>query len=110
MEHQDWNTIYVKADKMKTDKERDINKNGKESNYQSKINKLEKQIEDGNLSHKKMDVTYGKDLQKKRLAKGFTQKDLAQKINVQVKMINEIESGKAKHNGQLMNKINRIMK
>ena len=46
----------------------------------------------------------------KRLNKGMTQKDLAQKLNVQVKDINEIESGKAKHNPGLMNKINRVMK
>ena len=64
----------------------------------------------GNLKHKKMDVSFGKELQKKRLSKGMTQKDLAQKLNIPVKDINEIEAGKAKHNGQLMGKIKRIMK
>ena len=57
-----------------------------------------------------MDVSFGKDLQKKRLSKGYTQKDLAQKLNIPVKEINDIESGKAKHNPGLMGKINRIMK
>ena len=56
-------------------------------------NKIEKQIEDGNLKHKKMDVSFGKELQKKRLSKGMTQKDLAQKLNIPVKDINDIESG-----------------
>jgi len=107
MEHQDWTPIYLNADKMKLDKDRDKQNQPKTI---SKENKLEKQIEDGNLSHKKMDANYGKELQKKRLSKGMTQKDIALKINVSVKVITEIEAGKAKHNGQIMNKINRIMK
>lgn len=45
---------------------------------------------------------------KNRLSRGMTQKDLAQKINVQVKDINDIESSNGKYNGQLVNKINRI--
>ena len=74
----------------------------------SKESKLEEKIEQGKLSHKKMDTNYGKELQKKRLSKGMTQKDLANKINIPFKMINEIESGKAKHDGQIMNKLNRV--
>lgn len=113
MEHQDWSTVYIKADKeinktpdqRKKEKEREIN-----AVKFAKENKIEKQIEDGNLKHKKMDVSFGKELQKKRLSKGMTQKDLAQKLNTPVKNINEIEAGKAKHNPGLMNKINKIMK
>lgn len=109
MEHQDWNVIYTKANKElnKTPKDKEKEKNALKF---AKENKIEKQIEDGNLKHKKMDVSFGKELQKKRLSKGFTQKDLAQKLNIPVKDINDIESGKAKHNPGLMNKINRIMK
>ena len=109
MEHQDWNVIYTKVNKElnKTEKDKEKEKNALKF---AKENKIEKQIEDGNLKHKKMDVSFGKELQKKRLSKGFTQKDLAQKLNIPVKNINDIESGKAKHNPQLMNKINRIMK
>jgi ribosome-binding protein aMBF1 (putative translation factor) len=102
MEHQDWESIIVKIQNPpKTD--------DKKNNYvKSKESKLEEQVEEGKLSHKKMDSNYGKALQKKRLSKGMTQKDLAKRINVPFKMINEIESGKAKHNGQLMNKLNRV--
>ena len=39
----------------------------------------------------------------------MTQKDIAQKLNIPAKDINEIESGKMKHNGQLMGKIKRLM-
>ena len=55
-------------------------------------------------------IFFGKELQKYRLNRGFTQKDLATKLSIPIKDINEIESGKAKHNGPLMGKIKRIMK
>lgn len=104
MEHQDWD-VFIMNNKSKT-KSKEENKT--KEFVKSKDHKLEEQIEEGKLSHKKMDSNYGKELQKKRLSKGMTQKDLANKINVPFKMINEIESGKAKHNGPVMNKLNRI--
>jgi len=104
MEHQDWDVFIMKNKSKSKLKEED-----KVKEYvKSKEHKIEEQIEEGKLSHKKMDVNYGKELQKKRLSKGMTQKDLANKINIPLKMINEIESGKAKHNGPVMNKLNRI--
>ena len=56
-----------------------------------------------------MDSEFGKTLQKYRLSQNMTQKDIAQKLNIPVKDLNEIESGKMKHNGQLMGKIKRLM-
>jgi ribosome-binding protein aMBF1 (putative translation factor) len=105
MEHQDWKPIVVL-------KNNSLNEDGlpKKEYVKSKATKLEENIEEGKLSHKKMDLSFGKNLQKYRLSQGFTQKDLANKLNIQVKDINEIESGKAKHNGPLMGKIKRIMK
>ena len=102
MEHQDWTPVVVKK------------KNNKDNNpgnhEKSKVTKLEEQVEEGTMKHKKMDIGFGKTLQKYRLSQGYTQKDLATKLNIPVKDINEIEAGKAKHNGQLMGKIKRIMK
>ena len=46
-----------------------------------------------------MDIEFGKTLQKYRISQELTQKDIAQKLNIPVKDINEIESGKMKHNG-----------
>ncbi len=112
MEHQDWTPIYIRAttELNKTPQQKEKEKNREENKVKfAKENKIEKQIEDGNLKHKKMDVSFGKDLQKKRLSRGMTQKDLAQKLNIPAKDINDIEAGKAKHNPGLMNKINRSM-
>ena len=102
MDHQDWKSVIIR------NKNTPSNNKDKQKYVKSKESKLEEKIEQGKLSHKKMDTNYGKELQKKRLSKGMTQKDLANKINIPFKMINEIESGKAKHNGQIMNKLNRV--
>jgi len=105
MEHQDWNTIYVKPKKTNNQD------GGKSKQYvKSKEQKMNDAEEEGKLTHKKMDLEFGKTLQKYRLSQNMTQKDIAQKLNIPVKDINEIESGKMKHNGQLMGKIKRLMK
>tara|TARA_B100000161_G_C33421973_1_gene355984 strand:- start:322 stop:639 length:318 start_codon:yes stop_codon:yes gene_type:complete len=105
MEHQDWDTVYV------TPKKTNQESGDKKKQYvKSKEQKMNDAEEEGKLTHKKMDVNFGKTLQKYRLSQNMTQKDIAQKLNIPVKDINEIESGKMKHNGQLMGKIKRLMK
>ena len=102
MEHQDWNTLFVNSNKKKNNIE-------KKEYVKSKEQKMNENEENGKLSHKKMDSDFGKSLQKYRSSINMTQKDIAQKLNIPVKDINEIESGKMKHNGQLMGKIKRLM-
>eukprot|EP01006_Ploeotia_vitrea_P039451 TRINITY_DN66350_c7_g1_i1.p1 TRINITY_DN66350_c7_g1~~TRINITY_DN66350_c7_g1_i1.p1 ORF type:complete len:141 (-),score=71.74 TRINITY_DN66350_c7_g1_i1:49-471(-) len=48
-------------------------------------------------------------LMKARQAKKLTQAQLAQKLNVKQTVINEYESGKAIPNGQIINKLNRVL-
>ena len=103
MEHQDW--------VVKTVKPKNNGDGGKSKQYvKSSEQKMNEAEEEGKLSHKKMDLEFGKTLQKYRLSRNMTQKDIAQKLNIPVKDINEIENGKMKHNGQLMGKIKRLMK
>ena len=102
MDHQDWEPVYVWANQIDSKKTTD-QKAGKEK---SKEQKIDEKIEAGNFSHQKMDANYGKLVQKARLEKQMTQKDVAQMLNIPVKNIIEIESGKAKHNGRLMNLLN----
>ena len=104
MEHQDWEIKIVKPKKS------NHQEGGKSKQYvKSKEQKMSDAEENGILSHKKMDSEFGKTLQKYRLSQNMTQKDIAQKLNIPVKDINEIESGKMKHNGQLMCKIKRLI-
>jgi ribosome-binding protein aMBF1 (putative translation factor) len=103
MEHQDWTTKILNSNKSPNQK--DV----KKQYVKSKEQKMKESEEEGKLSHKKMDLEFGKSLQKYRLSQGLTQKDIAQKLNIPLKDINEIESGKMKHNGQIMGKIKRLM-
>ena len=109
MEHQDWNTIYTRASKHIDKKEKKEKEKNTKTQQFSKINKIEKKIEEGNLKHDKTPADLGKLIQQRRLSQNMTQKDLAQKINVPVKTINELELGKAKHNPQVVSKIKRIL-
>ena len=105
MEHQDWDTVYITPKKTNQ-----VDGDKKKQYVKSKEQKMNEKEEEGKLTHKKMDVNFGKTLQKYRLSQNMTQKDIAKKLNIPVKDINEIESGKMKHNGQLMGKIKRLMK
>lgn len=101
LDHQDWNVQYVYLSKKTKEKQ--------EKNSISKIpnkeNKMDKQIEEGNMKVKKTSADIGKQIQQKRNELKLSQKDLASKVNVLPKVIVEIESGKAKHNPQLIVKI-----
>ena len=108
MEHQDWDTIYMKANHILETKDKDKPK--KEQSIGNKETKMEQKIEEGNLKIKKTPAEMGKKIQKKRTEMNMTQKELAQKINQSAKIINEIESGKANHNPQRINQIKRILK
>ena len=104
MEHQDWKTIYVKSNKQPDNK---TQKQQSQSNNFEK--KMEEKIENGNMRNEKIDKDKSLSIQQKRQSKGLTQKDLANKLNIPVKTINEIESGKGNKNPQIINRINRYL-
>jgi len=109
MEHQDWTPVYIRANKLLDKKNDEGNTDRDKINLFSKENKIDKKIEEGQLKHDKTPHEFGKLVQVKRLEKNMTQKDLAQKLNLPAKTINEIECGKAKHNPQVVSKIKRIL-
>ena len=71
----------------------------------SKNRKLEEHNDAG--KHEKVDVKIGKLIQKVRLEKGKSQQELAKSLNIKTSVIQEIESGKAKLDNQLLSKIKR---
>ena len=106
LEHQDWNVQYVYLNKQTKQNKENKSKQGP---YPNKENKMDKQIEEGNMKIKKTAAEVGKEIQKKRNELKLSQKDLASKVNVLPKVIMEIENGKAKHNPQLIVKIKRTL-
>jgi ribosome-binding protein aMBF1 (putative translation factor) len=107
LDHQDWKTVVVKTKQSNTDKKTTTKKL---SDSQQKDIKLLKQVEEGNLKHKKVSPEIRKLIQQKRGELKWTQKDLAQRCNFQVTIINDIETGKANYNPQHITKIKRILK
>ncbi|GMM32037.1 multiprotein-bridging factor 1 [Martiniozyma asiatica (nom. inval.)] len=58
---------------------------------------------------KKVEANVGKAIQKARQDKGFTQKDLATKINEKPTVVNDYESGRGTPNQQVLTKMERAL-
>ena len=80
------------------------------SQAQQRDNKLMKKVDEGDLKHDKITLELRVDIQQGRAHKKWTQKDLANRCNLPVTVINEIESGKAIYNPQQINKIKKNFK
>ena len=108
LDHQDWKPVIVRTNKSKEEDKKTTTK--KLSEAQQKDIKLLKQVEEDNLKHKKVPPEIRKQIQGRRCELKWTQKQLAQRCNFQVTIINDIETGKANYNPQHITKIKRILK
>ena len=108
LDHQDWTTVTLKT--KKTIKQENKQTTKKLSQAQQRDNKLLKKAENDELKHDKVPQELRTKIIQKRASLKWKQKDLAQKCNFPVTVINEIESGKAIYNPQHINKIKRILK
>lgn len=66
--------------------------------------------DDGNYKHKEVDKKLSTIIQKARVNKNFTQKQLAQKMNIQIGQLNDYESGKKNPDNNILAKLERILK
>jgi len=105
LDHQDWKQIIINNKKeTKNPSKKKI------SQAQQKDIKLFKKVEEDDLKHKKVSNELRTKIQQSRLSSKLTQKQLAQKCNFPVSVINDIETGKAIYNPQHINKLKRILK
>lgn len=101
---QDWeNVVFKKKSKETIAKEKSTRV--KLSDEAMRLNKIENS--DGDEGHKKISATHRQLIQKARLAKKMSQKELAQKLNMDVGTIAQYENGKAIPNRQILNKFSR---
>uniref|UniRef100_A0A6C0CEQ4 HTH cro/C1-type domain-containing protein n=1 Tax=viral metagenome TaxID=1070528 RepID=A0A6C0CEQ4_9ZZZZ len=107
LEHQDWTPQVVRK---KNDNVDGGGSKKKVSQAQQRDNKLMKKVDDDDLKHDKITLELRVKIQQGRASQKWTQKDLANRCNLPVTVINEIESGKAIYNPQQINKIKRILK
>ena len=105
LDHQDWKTITVNKNKNKN-----TESVPKKSSNLSKEKVLEKKVEEDNLKHKKISPELKQKIIQTRCSSSLTQKQLAQKCNLPLQIINDIETGKAIYNHVHINKIKRILK
>ena len=115
MDHQDWgptvfkkrapkSTSEAKSRGMKVTKERVINKN---EAYKSNLNSRKVDNEEAEI--KKIDHSLTKIIQKARFEAKMSQKELAQKLNLQTTVIQNYESGKVIPNKTLLYKMGKLL-
>ena len=107
MKHQDWTTVTLNSKKTR---EKQDKTSIKLSQAQQRDNKLMKKVDNDELKHDKVPQDLRTKIIQKRAILKWKQKDLAQKCNFPVTIINDIESGKAIYNPQHINKIKRVLK
>ena len=116
MFHQDWEevTIHGKTIKKEKEKEKYVKFMGQEiklpkrSQYSGKSH--EQKLDETMLgTHKKVGKETGLTIQRARVSKKYTQKDLANLINVSSDIIASYESGKAIQDNNIMQKLRRIL-
>jgi ribosome-binding protein aMBF1 (putative translation factor) len=116
--HQDWKTIVFNKKEKDEGKRKDEGKNSKSNETISSTTgtpmwKLEKQIDDENGKGKVLqciDKNTSKQIIESRMKLKLTQKDLAQKLNIPVNIIKEIEGGTFINNKAIIGKINGYFK
>ncbi len=108
LDHQDWKQVTIRSTQSINQEKKQSTK--KISQEKQQDIKLHKQVEEDNLKHAKITQELRTKIIQGRASKKWKQKDLAQKCNLPVSVINEIESGKAIYNPQQINKIKKILK
>lgn len=100
--HQDWETVIFrkKFDKTKTEPARP-------SLEPAHIRALKDDAEVFAL--KLFESQYIKLVLKSRIERKWSQKDLAQRLNVDISVIQKLEQGKAVYDGNLKQKLNRLL-
>ena len=122
---QDWNVVSwdkrftksnneTKADFLKRQVKNgraveSVVKTKKDQNLVMSARKLEEKAEEGNLQLPKVDLSMSKRIAQARCAQKMSQKDLAMKLNVPHKIIQDYESQKAIPNPQFITKLERIL-
>jgi ribosome-binding protein aMBF1 (putative translation factor) len=108
MNHQDWSTVtLVNKDKQKTTKQ--ILERKGDTSINDGLRKIENETE--NFAIQRIPKLLSKEITECRLKLKLTQKDLANKLNIQQNIYVELENGKALYSAQtkqLVGKLERV--
>ena len=106
-EHQDWKTVVLK----KSTKPSEVRKENARKTSNN-ISEKDRRLMENDLDHTritKFERTYINKVIQKRGEKKWKQKQLANQLNVPEHTIQQLEQGKLTYNGQLKNKIDRLL-
>jgi ribosome-binding protein aMBF1 (putative translation factor) len=109
MSHQDWNTVTIRNPSKQITEKTILPRKGDTSivDHQRKI-----ENETENFSVEKIPIELSKEIMAKRALLKLTQKDVANKLNIQSNVYTELENGKALYSSQtkqLINKLERVL-
>ncbi len=108
MEHQDWKPVIIGRNKTKSKDEAKRDGTIQTVHKDHRDQHLKKIDKEDEVQHiEKVDHNVSIIIQKARMDKKWTQKDLAQKINVKFEMIRDMEAGKANEDKGLLSKLQR---
>ena len=111
MQHQDWNTITI-GNPSKKVVQKDIVKKDGDNAVRDNLSKLDKDNAE-TFNHTKIPSAISKEIVKARMAAKLTQKEAAQKMNIQQNVYIELENGKALYSVETkkyINQLERILK
>lgn len=112
MNHQDWKPIVIHKKTKNNDNTKNTVKiagNKKKIEVNKIAHSIENKADSGDLSHKKITHDMKLLIIKGRNSLKLTQKELANKANLSLQIIQDIESGKAIYNHQHIQKLKRIL-
>jgi len=105
MEHQDFQTITIGNKSLKN-----VKKEIKPKNSGPDLHAIKLENETENFSISKIPKDLTTEITNARNTKKFTQKDMANKLNIQLCVYANIENGKALYDGKTKELINKIQK
>jgi putative transcription factor len=114
--HQDWENITFKKKNPTSSKDakaREFGVNKERISNKNKAYKNEtdmRKVENEEIKINKIDIKMSKLIQRARFDSKISQKDLANKLNLQVSVIQNYENGKAVPNKNLLFKMGKILK
>ena len=109
MEHQDFSTITL-VNKSKIKYEKNIEQRLGDNSRNDELKKIENS---DNFSIQKIPIALSKEIANIRLKLKLSQDNVANRLNIQKNIYNEIENGKAQYNSntkKIINKIENIFK
>ena len=107
MNHQDWKPVIFRGNKKKPSTKKVIN-SGPHNPTRAKNNY--KEDTEGNPIKKELPNDFGQKMQQARAAKGWSQKELARRLNIKVSTVQEYEQGKVTNpNRGFARKIERVL-